>query len=385
MGHAPRLLVPGPVPIDPRVMDVLSAPAEAHYGEKWVRRYAEVEDMLLRLFQMRNAEVFPIAGPAHVGGEVLFFTLFRRGDRVAVIDNGFFGARIAEMLRAHHLDVEVIHADWGEPPDLHDVERVARSGVKALAVIHNETSTGMTNPMKEIAKAATDHGAWVLVDAVSSWGGIPLPCDAWRIEACFAASQKCLGSAPGIAPVAVTKRLLDDVDPAAVEGWYTSLFTWRRIHKDWGDWHPQPTTISTNVFYGFHKALKLFFEDGMEARFRRHEVIARAYREGLAGLGFTFFSKPEYRSNTVSSARPPKGLDAHDLIARLKTEHDIFIAGTLGPMRGQGIRIGHLGLQANRENVEAILTALAGYAKSVGVKHTGDAVDRAVQIAAKIS
>lgn len=384
MGAPLRLLIPGPVPIDPRVLEELSSPAEPHYGEKWLKRYHEVEDMLARLFQMDDAEVFPIAGPAHIGGEVLFFTLFRRGDRVAVVDNGFFGARMAEVLRAHHLDVTVISAPWGEPPDLHEVERVARSGVKALTVVHNETSTGMTNPMREIAKAATDHGTWVLVDAVSSWGGIPFPCTEWNIEACFAASQKCLGSAPGIAPVAVTKRLLDDVDPATVEGWYTSLFTWRRIHKEWGDWHPQPTTISTNVFYAFHRALALFFQDGMEARYRRHEVIARAYREGLAGLGFTFFSRPEYQSNTVSSAKPPKGLDAHELIARLKRDHNIFIAGTLGPMRGQGIRIGHLGLQASRENLEAILTALAGYARSVGVKHTEDAVDRAVQIAAKV-
>ena len=383
MGHVPRLLIPGPVPIDPRVMEELAKPASPHYGEEWVRRYAETADMLRRLFQVRTSEVYPVAGPGHLGLEVLAFTLLRRGDRVMAIDNGFFGARCVEVLKAHHLKVDVVRANWGEPPDLEEVGRALRNGAKCLTVVHNETSTGMTNPLRELAGVAADRGAWVLCDAVSSLGGLPLPCDDWGIEACFAASQKCIASAPGIAPVAVSKRLLDQVDPATAEGWYTSLFTWNRIREEWGDWHPQPTTISSNVMYAFHRALRVLHEEGLERRIRRHEVIGRAYREGLAGLGYKFFTKPEYASNTVSSAKPPNGIDAHDLIARLKREHGIFIAGTLGPMRGQGIRIGHLGTQASKDYVEAMLTALAGYSKAAGVKHVEDAVDRALQIAAK--
>ena len=384
MASEPRLLIPGPVPMDPRVVEELAKPAGPHYGEEWVRRYGEVLEMMGRLFQGRDFEVYPIAGPSHLALETILFTLLRRGDRVAVIDNGFFGARCAEMLRAHHLAVDVIRADWGEAPDLQEVERVVRTGMKALVVVHNETSTGMTNPMREIAKIATDHDAWVLCDAVSSLGGIPLPCDAWGVEAAFAASQKCISAPPGIAPTMVTKRLLDEVDPATVDGWYVSLFTWNRLRKEWGDWHPQPTTISTNVFHAFHRALRLLFEEGLERRFRRQEVIARAYREGLAGLGYTFFCKPEYASNTVLSARPPKGIDPHDLSARLLKEHNIFIAGTLGPMRGQGIRIGCLGTQATRENLEALLTVLAGYSEAAGVKGAPAAVDRALQIAGKV-
>ncbi len=135
--------------------------------------------------------------------------------------------------------------------------------------------------------------------------------------------------------------------------------------------------------YAFHRALQLVQEEGLDNRIRRHEIIGRAYREGLAGLGYTFFTKPEFASNTVSSAKPPKGIAAPDLVARLKSEHGIFVAGTLGPMRGQGIRIGHLGTQAARSYLELALTALAGYSKAAGVKDTQDAVDRAVQIAAK--
>ena len=384
MNESPRLLIPGPVPIDPRVLEEMAKPAAPHYGDLWVRRYADVIDMLKRLFQTKDGEVYPIAGPSHLAFETIAFTLLRRGDKVAVVDNGFFGARCAEMLKAHHLDVEVIRGSWGESPDLHEVERVARRGVKSVVMVHNETSTGMTNPMREVAKVARDHGAWVLCDAVSSLGGLPLPCDAWGIEVGFAGSQKCIAAPPGISPVLVSKRLLDEADPATAEGWYANLFTWNRLREEWGDWHPQPTTISSNVFYAFHRALQVLHEEGLDRRIRRHEVIGRAYREGLAGLGYTFFCKPEVASNTVSSARPPKGLDAHDLIARLKKEHNIFIAGTLGPMRGQGIRIGHLATQADRENVEAMLTALAGYSRSVGVKNVEAAVDRAVQIAAKV-
>lgn len=384
MGEDRRLLIPGPVPIDPRVMTELSKPAGPHYGKEWVRKYGEVLDMLRRLFQVKASPVYPIAGPGHLALDTIAFTLLRPGDRVAVIDNGFFGGRCTDVLRAHHLKVEVITANWGEPPELGEIEQAVRAGAKCVAVIHNETSTGMTNPLREIAEVATEHGAWVLCDAVSSLGGLPLPCDAWHVDACFAASQKCLAAPPGIAPLAVSKRLLEDVDPSTVDGWYANLFTWDRIAKEWGEWHPQPTTISTNVFYAFHRALQVLHEEGLEARIRRHEVIARAYREGLAGLGFTFFCTPEVASNTVSSARPPKGIEARDLVARLEADHGIFVAGTLGPMRGQGIRIGHMATQATRDHLEATLRALAGYAKKVGVKHTQDAIDRALQIAAKI-
>jgi len=383
MARDPVLLIPGPVPIDPRVMEELTKAAAPHYGDEWLRRYNETLEMLQRLFQVRNSEVYPLAGPGHLALEAIAFTLLRRGDKVAVVDNGFFGARCADVLRAHHLDVETVRANWGEPPDLDEVERLVRRGVKCLAVIHNETSTGMTNPLKEIAKVATEHGAWVLVDAVSSIGGITLPCDAWGIDACFGASQKCLAAPPGIAPITVSKRLLDEVDPATVDGWYVNLFTWNRIRKEWGDWHPQPTTISSNIMYAFHRALQLVHEEGLENRIRRHEIVGRAYREGLAGLGYSFFTKPEYASNTVSSAKPPKGVDAPDLIARLKKDHNIFIAGTLGPMRGQGIRIGHLGTQAAKSYLETMLTALAGYSKKAGVTGAEAAVDRAVQLAAK--
>jgi aspartate aminotransferase-like enzyme len=155
--------------------------------------------------------------------------------------------------------------------------------------------------------------------------------------------------------------------------------------EEWGDWHPQPTTISSNVFYAFHKALTLLHKEGLDNRIRRHEVIGRAYREGLQGLGFSLFCDAKYASNTVSSVRPPKGIDAPDLMKRLKADHAISVAGTLGPMRGQGIRIGHLGTQASPVYVEIMLRALAGYAKKAGVTHTEDAVDRALQIAAKVA
>ena len=383
MAKDPVLLIPGPVPIDHRVMVEMTKPAGPHYGEEWVRRYNETLEMLHRLFQAKDSEVYPLAGPGHLALEALAFTLLRRGDKVAVIDNGFFGSRCADVLKAHHLEVDLVRANWGEPPELDDVERAVRRGARCVAVIHNETSTGMTNPLREIAKVAKDGGAWVLVDAVSSLGGLPLPCDAWRIDACFGASQKCLAAPPGIAPTAVTKRLLDEVDPSTVDGWYANLFTWNRIRNEWGDWHPQPTTISSNIMYSFHRALELVHEEGLENRIRRHELIGRAYREGLAGLGYTFFTKPEHASNTVSSAKPPKGIDVPDLIARLKKDDNIFIAGTLGPMRGQGIRIGHLGTQAAKSYVEIMLTALAHYSKGAGVKGTEAAVDRALQLAAK--
>lgn len=383
MGAPFRLLIPGPVPIDPRVMEELSKPTAPHYGEEWVRRYGEVVSMLRQMFVAPDAEIYPFAGPGHSAMDAIAFTLLRRGDRVVVVDNGFFGSRIAEVLKWHHLDVHVVSANWGEAPDLAEVER-AVPGAKCLAVIHNETSTGMTNPLKELAKIATDHGAWAFVDAVSSLGALPLSCKAWGVDVCFSASQKALSAPAGIAPIAVSKHLMEETDPATATGWYSNLFAWNKIREAWGEWHPQPTTVSSNVFYAFQVAMQVALKEGMENRIRRHEVIGHAYREGLKGLGYSLFCDEALASNTVSSVRPPKGIEPKALIERLRDEHNISVAGTLGPMRGQGIRIGHMGTQADRDNLEAMLSALEGYSRKAGVKGTKDAVDRAVQMAAKV-
>ncbi len=375
---AKRLLIPGPVPLEGRIAEELAKPAVPHYGAEWVQRYAETEDLLQRLFRMREAGVYPLAGPGHAALEALIATLLRPEDKAIVIDNGFFGRRLRDVLDAHGVEVFSIHSRWGAPPDMRRVEEVLSSRYsRAVFAVHSETSTGMVNPLREIGSLAHEYGSLFVVDAVSSLGGLDLPCDDWRVDAAFGASQKCLGAPAGIAPLAVRRSILEGVDTAEVGAWYHNLLTWDRYHEEWGKWHPQPTTISTNVFFAFKAALEAVFEEGYERRVERHRTIGRAYRDALRVLGFQTVPQEEDCSDTVTCVRPPAGVEAVDLQRKLREEHDILVSGGLGELQGEILRIGHMGPTANPEDLLAVVEALGRLVEGVVDVDVQDAVDAA--------
>jgi alanine-glyoxylate transaminase / serine-glyoxylate transaminase / serine-pyruvate transaminase len=352
------LLIPGPVPLPPRVQEEFAKPAMPHYGDAWVKAHGETQDMLRYLWSAPDAHMFPIAGPGHAALEAIAYTFLRPGDRVVVVSNGFFGERTREVLHAHRVKADVVSSPWGAGPDLAALRDALKTPAKAVAVVHNETSTGITNPLEPIVEAAHAVGAAVIVDAVSSLGGIPLPFAKLRVDAAFSASQKCIAAPAGIAPVAVARSLWESTDPQSVEGWYLNLYTWDRYEREWGEWHPTPTTISSNLFYAFHRALLLLKEEGLEARIARHTRVAARLRSGLAELGFAHLGPTELLSNTVACFAPPAGVDANRLVRRLRDEHRIYISGGLGPLRGKTIRIGTMGTQADAETIEWLLKAI---------------------------
>jgi len=352
------LLIPGPVPLHPRVQEELAKPALPHYGDAWIRAFAETQDLMRFLWEAPKGKVFPVVGPGHAGLEALAFTFLRPRDRVVVLDNGFFGERLAEVLASHRVQVDVVASEWGTGVDLTKLKKALAKPAKAVALIHNETSTGLTNPMDEVVELAHAKDAFVLVDAVSSLGGIPFPGGRLRIDAAFSASQKCLAAPAGISPVLVAPSLWEATDPKQVDGWYLNLFTWDKYQREWGDWHPTPTTISSNLFYAVHRALVLIREEGLEARFHRHARAAARLREGLRDFGFQAIAAPDLVSNTVTCMHPPAGIDPSALIRGLKEKHNIFISGGLGPLRGKSIRIGTMGTQAEPEIVDRLLGAM---------------------------
>jgi len=354
----PLLLVPGPVPLHPRVQEEFAKPALPHYGDAWVKAYHEMVDLLRYTWSAPRARVFPVLGPGHAGIESLAHTFFRRRDRIVVMDNGFFGDRMREVLVAHHLEVDVVRSPWGAGPDVTGIRKALARPARALVVVHNETSTGVTNPLREIVEAAHEKDAFVIVDAVSSLAGLPFPFEALGIDGAFSASQKCLAAPAGISPVAVAPSLWESADENDAEGWYFNLFTWDKYEREWGDWHPTPTTISSNLFYAVHRALVLVKEEGLEARIARHAKMAARLREGLRAMGFRPIAPDDLLSNTVACLAPPQGLPAADVVRRLREEHNIYISGGLGPLRGKTIRIGTMGTQAEPDVVDALLASL---------------------------
>jgi alanine-glyoxylate transaminase/serine-glyoxylate transaminase/serine-pyruvate transaminase len=352
------LLIPGPTPLHPRVQEEFAKPALPHYGDAWIKAYAETLDLLRYVWEAPRGRVFPLVGPGHAGLEALAFTFLRPRDRVIVLDNGFFGQRVADVLATHGVKVDLVSSEWGTGFDLPKLKKALAKPAKAVAFIHNETSTGVTNPMEEVVELAHAKGAFVLVDAVSSLGGIPIPGEKLGIDAAFSASQKCLAAPAGISPILVAPSLWDAPDSTPADGWYLNLRTWDKYQREWSDWHPTPTTISSNLFYAVHRALALIKEEGLAARFARHARAASQLRDGLSELGFEPVAPPELLSPTVTCVRPPAGTDATVLVHSLLEKHNIFISGGLGPLRGKTIRIGTMGLQAEPEIIRTFLAAV---------------------------
>ncbi len=353
------LLIPGPVPVNPEVLAAMAEPVRQHYGSDWLPFYEAFVGRLRRIFDTTGS-ICPIPASGSGGIEVVLGSLIGGDGRVGVIVNGFFGDRLLNIARSYTAQVEVLQVPWERSADPDEVRAWLRTHrLRLLAVVHSDTSTGVINPVPELAAAARAEGAAIVVDAVSSLGGMPVRTDAWGLAAVSSASQKCLETPPGLAPVAVTQAGWDVIDRQASPspGWYLNLRTWRQYEREWPH-HPYPVTIAVNNIVALDRALVRILDEGLEVRFERHRRAAAVLREGLERLGFTPLADRRWASPTVTVAYPPKGVDANALIRTLKERHRIAIGGGLLRLAGKVVRIGHLGTQAQPETMQRLLGAL---------------------------
>ncbi len=354
-----ELLIPGPVPVSPDVLAAMAEPVLQHYGAPWLPFYRAFADRLRRVFATTGS-VYPIPCSGSGGIEVIVSSLMGGHGRAGVIVNGFFGDRMLKIARSHSKDVEALEVPSERPADPDDVRAWLRKHkLPLLAVVHSDTSTGVINPVPELANVAREEGAAIIVDAVSSLGGMPVLTDEWGLAAVSSASQKCLETPPGLAPIAVTPAGWDYIDhqKAPSHGWYLNLRTWRQYEQEWTH-HPYPVTIAINNVVALNRALERILEEGLEARYERHRRAAAVLREGLERLGFTMFADRRWASPTVSVAYPPKGVDPNVLVRTLRERHHIAIAGGLLDLAGKVVRIGHLGTQAHPETMQRVTDAL---------------------------
>ena len=355
-----ELLIPGPVPVTPEVLAEMARPIRQHYGPDYLPGYKQFTARLRQVFGTATGSVYPIPASGSGGVESVLGSLIGADGRVGIIVNGFFGDRLARIARAYSPNVEILSIPWEQPADPALVRPWLRAHhLRVLGVVHSDTSTGVINPVAELAAAARAEGAAIAVDAVSSLGGMPVETDAWGLAAVATASQKCLETPPGVAPVAVTRLGWETIDsqPATRRGWYLNLRTWRQYEREWPH-HPYPVTIPINNIAALDRALVRILEEGLEPRFERHRKAAAALREGLERLGFTPFADRRWASPTVTVAYPPKNVDADALIAALRSRHGIAISGGLLRLAGKVVRVGHLGTQAQVEKMTRLIGAL---------------------------
>lgn len=352
------LLGAGPSNVDPRVIRALTAPIVGHLDPYFLGVMDETTELLRYAFKTKNKITMPISGTGTAGMEAAICNIVERGDEVVVASKGFFGERLDEIVRrCGGISVEV-KAEWGKPvPEEAVKAALSNSSAKIVAIVHGETSTGVLQPLEGISKITKEYGALLLVDAVTSLGGCELDVDRLGIDLCYSATQKCLSCPPGLAPITVSEKAMEKVRNrrTKVQSWYFDLSL---IEKYWLErnrvYHH---TAPILMIYALREALRLLYEDGLEARWARHKTSSSSLIRGVEALGLTMHTK-EHRLPPLNAVSVPEDINDAAVRRMLLEDADITISGGLGALKGMVWRIGLMGINSTKATVLRVIAAL---------------------------
>lgn len=377
------LLGPGPSLVHPRVLHALTQPLIGHLDPLFLDLMNDIQTLLRAAFQTNHEFTIALSGTGSAGMEAVIANLIEPGDRALVGVNGVFGTRLAAMVERQGGVPLRIDAPWGNIIPLEAVqEQLARSApVKAVVLVHAETSTGVRQPLEDVGALCRAHGALLIVDAVTSLGGIPVEVDAWGIDACYSGTQKCLSCPPGLAPLTMSPRAMEAIRQRRTpcHSWYLDLAL---IAEYWNDrsraYHH---TAPISMLYGLREALRLVQAEGREARFARHRLNSEALLAGLDTLGMRALPSAEHRLPMLTCVTLPDRINDAAVRAQLLQDYGIEIGGGLGPLRGTVWRIGLMGESSRQAHVLTLLGALEEIVVQHGLPvQAGRAVQAAVDI-----
>lgn len=348
------LLGPGPSPVSDRVLGALSAPARSHLDPDLVKLLDEIRERLRRVFRAgEGSETLAISGTGTSGMEAVVANLVRPGLRALVIVTGYFGDRLAGMMGRYGADVVRLEGEWGRAMDPSRVAAaLSEQQYDLVGLVHAETSTGVCNPAREIAALAHEHDALIVLDAVTSLGAMPLDIGAWGVDACYSCSQKGLGAPSGMAPVVFSPRAL--ARKVECRSFYLDLdllldyWVRRKYHH----------TISAPLVYALVEALAEVEDEGLEARWSRHEQTHMAFVQAMENLQLSLLPPPAERLWSLNTVRVPDGINDARIRACLLENDGIEIGAGLGPLAGKVFRIGLMGTGATADNVRRLADAL---------------------------
>lgn len=367
------LMGPGPSDVHERVYQALSTSLVGHLDPQFLAIMDELQSMLRTVFQTENRVAISLSGTGSSGMEAAIGNLVEPGEGVLVCVNGVFGTRMTDVAERVGGRVVRLERPWGEVFDPEEIESAldAHPDIRHVAIVHAETSTGALQPLAEIGKICRARDTYLIVDAVTSLGGLDLRVDEWHIDACYSGTQKCLSCPPGLSPITFSERACEKVRARGQKGvsWYLDL---NLIDSYWTEGkrvyhHTAP--ISMN--YALYTALSLVLEEGLEARFKRHQLNSQALVAGLSALGLEMLiTDSERRLPMLNSVRIPEGVPDADVRGRLLNEFNIEIGAGLGPFAGQIWRIGLMGESSRREHVLLLLRCLETVLADLGVDAT---------------
>jgi len=380
-----RLLMgPGPSDVHPRVLRSMSTPLVGHLDPSFVEIMDDVQELLRYVFRTDNQWTIPVSGTGSASMEAAVANLTEPGDTVLVPGNGYFGERMAAMVERAGGEAVFVEAPWGDPLDPAAVEDAFdRHQPDIFGFVHAETSTGTLQPnVPELTSIAHEHDALVIADTVTSLGGVELRVDEWGIDVAYSADQKCLSCPPGASPLTLNDRAMDKVlaRETPVRSWYLDLSL---LQEYWGDERAYHHTAPITNVYALREALRLVAEEGVENRWARHRRVAGALKAGVEAMGLALNPEEDWWLPSLNAVRLPAGVDDGTVIDALLEEYGIEIAGGLGDLSGEILRIGCMGHSARPENVLALVSALGNTLEALDADVDADAGASAARRALK--
>jgi alanine-glyoxylate transaminase / serine-glyoxylate transaminase / serine-pyruvate transaminase len=349
----PELMIAGPGELHEEDLEVLGRQVIAHYGDTWTQFHGETIALLGELLGAESPYLVPGTGTTCLDAAVL--NLFEAGQKVVVANTGFFGMRLMEIARAHHLDVVEIPVEPGDPIDPARLADVL-DGADGVLSVHVETATGVRHPIDEIARVAVDGGAVYLVDGIASAGGELLHVDDMGIDAVVTGTQKGFEAPPGLGIIALSQRGRERVQARSrsPESWYLDLNVWDWYRREWGAWHPHPVTMPTNLVLALASSMRRIHEVGIEEWVSRRARLAKRCRDGLSSLGLEPVPRPGSESNLVVAMWAE---DPAKLLKQVLAD-GIMISAGLVPTLGKAIRVGLMGRTATDEMVDRVVASV---------------------------
>lgn len=348
------LLGPGPSLTAPRVMRAMAAPTVSHLDPLMLRLLDDVRERLTRLFRApAGSFAFAVSGTGTSGMETAVANLVGEGTRVTVVVSGYFGDRLAQMCERYGATVSRVDGTWGRAADPDALRRhLEATPADIVAMVHAETSTGVLNPVRELAAVAKEHDALTIVDAVTSFGGHPLDVGGWGIDACYSCTQKCLGGPSGLAPVVFGPRALER--RVKCRSFYFDL----GLLEDYWLRRKYHHTMSSTLVYALDEALAIVEEEGADARYARHERNHRTLVDSLASIGLSLLPPEGERLWTLNAVRVPDGVDEAAVRKHLLDVFNIEIGAGLGPLAGKIWRVGLMGASSSPRLIVLLQGAL---------------------------
>ena len=355
-----RLLMgPGPSNVSYRVLRAMSTPVIGHLDPEFIKIMDATTEMLRAVFMTSNPLTIPISGTGSAGMETAFVNILEPGDTIIIGINGVFGQRMKDVAERCGATVVTVEAEWGQaiPEDKMIAAHREHPGARACAIVHAETSTGVWQPIEAIGDYLKDHDTLFLVDAVTSLGGIPLQVDQWHIDVCYSGTQKCLSVPPGLAPITISPKAQKVITGRSgkVQSWYLDL---SMLQNYWGEDRVYHHTAPISSLYALWQGLAIILEEGLEARWERHQALGRALQQRLVDKGFRLFAQDGHRLPNLTSVYLPPEIEDLPARRRLLDEYDIEVGGGLGPYAGKIWRIGLMGETCRASSIATLTDAL---------------------------